>query len=407
MIQKGFDVIQKSDIDALVTNAIMESRTLEYKQELPGNADADKKEFLADVSSFANAGGGDLLYGVKAKVDADGKKTGEPESITPLTEATPDEAKLRLEEMIRQGVEPRMRVQVKEIIGWGDDGRGFVVFIRVPKSFSSPHMVTFKNTSRFYSRNSAGKYQLDVTEIRSAVLATDSQADRIKSFREERLGRIIADETPMRMSSPHRIVLHIIPLPSFLNRSRLNLKAVFDLSAKFRPLMAHGWTHRFNLDGFLTWDQDDPDSGCVDSYCQLFFDGSIETVSSDLLRTQDGAKVNGGTGAIASVAYEQYTIAAVKSYFEGYAALGVESPVDLSMALLGCRGSYMAVSPRYIMGRGVHPIDRDVVILPDVIAENLDADIPMVMKPLFDSIWNACGFAGSFNYDDEGNWNPK
>ena len=49
------DAIGKPDIDALVANAVTEVKTLEYKQELPGRLDTDKKEFLADITSFANA----------------------------------------------------------------------------------------------------------------------------------------------------------------------------------------------------------------------------------------------------------------------------------------------------------------------------------------------------------------
>jgi len=57
---------------------------------------------------------------------------------------------------------------------YGDDGKGFIILVRIPQSFASPHMVKFQNTSRFFCRNSAGKYQLDVQEIRNAFLATDS-----------------------------------------------------------------------------------------------------------------------------------------------------------------------------------------------------------------------------------------
>ncbi|MCK5240903.1 ATP-binding protein [bacterium] len=48
----------------MISNQIQESRTIEYKESLPGNSDQDKREFLADISSFANAAGGDLLYGI-------------------------------------------------------------------------------------------------------------------------------------------------------------------------------------------------------------------------------------------------------------------------------------------------------------------------------------------------------
>ena len=252
MIDKPFDAISKADVQELISHSTPESRTLEYKQGLPGNSDRERKEFLADVSSFANASGGDILYGVTARVDSDCKKTGEPESVKPLEGSTPDEAKLRLEGMIRENIEPRMRVQIKEIADWGEDGQGFVILLRIPKSFASPHMVTYKKTSRFFSRNSAGKYQLDVGEIRSAVLATESQADRIKRFREERLGRIVADETPVRLSSPHRLVLHVIPIASFLNRERLDLAGNREALYKFGPMGASSDSSRFNLDGYLT-----------------------------------------------------------------------------------------------------------------------------------------------------------
>jgi hypothetical protein len=47
MIQKHLDNITETDITALITNAVSEGRTIDYKRELPGNSDGDKKEFLA------------------------------------------------------------------------------------------------------------------------------------------------------------------------------------------------------------------------------------------------------------------------------------------------------------------------------------------------------------------------
>jgi len=39
MIQKQIDAISKSDIDELIANSVNESKTLEYKQELPALRD--------------------------------------------------------------------------------------------------------------------------------------------------------------------------------------------------------------------------------------------------------------------------------------------------------------------------------------------------------------------------------
>lgn len=263
MIQKSFDDITKPDVDALIANSVNESKTLEYKQELPGNTDANRKEFLADVSSFANASGGDILFGVKAAVNDDGKATGAPEGVLPVGDTTADEAKLRLEEIVRNGISPRLPVQIREIEGWGNDGQGFVVLLRIPNSFASPHVVSFKGGSRFYSRNSAGKYPLDVDELRSAFLATDSQAERIKQFRQERLGKIIADETPVVLSTPHRLVLHVIPIASFLNNQRLDLSNPRSFTTSCRLMASCGGNHRYNLDGVLTHSTDTETVGSI------------------------------------------------------------------------------------------------------------------------------------------------
>ena len=264
MIQRNFEDIEKSDIDFLVENKISEVKTLEYKKELPGSQDKDKKEFLADICSFANASGGDIIYGIKEMLNEEGKKTGEPEAVVPLQGLTADEAKLQIENLIRTGIEPRIPVHVKSITGYGKDGNGFVILVRIPQSFASPHMVAFKNTSRFFCRNSAGKYQLDVHEIRNAFLATDSQAERIRNFLQNRIAKVMANETPVALSTEHRLVLHILPLYPFLNNQRFDLNSNGNLTLDFRPINATGWNRRYNLDGFVTYNVDYEDKALND-----------------------------------------------------------------------------------------------------------------------------------------------
>jgi len=47
--------------------------------------------------------------------------------------------------------------------------RGHVLLIRVGKSWLAPHMVSYANRTRFFSRNSStGKVQLDVQQIGAA-----------------------------------------------------------------------------------------------------------------------------------------------------------------------------------------------------------------------------------------------
>ena len=75
MIPKPLDEITEGDLNALVTASVPEKRTLDYKREIQQLNDAGKRELLADVSSFANTAGGDLILGM---TESEGVPTGLP-----------------------------------------------------------------------------------------------------------------------------------------------------------------------------------------------------------------------------------------------------------------------------------------------------------------------------------------
>lgn len=51
-----------------------------------------------------------------------------------------------------------------------------------------------------------------------------------------------------------------------------------------------------------------------------------------------------------------------------------------------------------------YPIDRDALISPEILVESFEIDPTKVMRPIFDSIWNAAGWPRSMNYDEAGEW---
>ena len=235
MIPKEFEAIGKEDIEVLVANAVFEGRTIEYKEQLPGGTDEDRREFLADASSFANAGGGDLIYGIREKRDANGKPTGLPEAAEGLAGANADAEKRRLEEMLRSGIDPRVpAIRQKHIDGFP---AGPVIVLRIPKSWAAPHMVTFKNLSRFFSRTSAGKQQLDVREVRAAFAASESLGDRMTAFRSDRVAKLLASEGPLPMEPNPVVILHLLPVSAFAEAKVVDLQAAQMLSTQdFQPM---------------------------------------------------------------------------------------------------------------------------------------------------------------------------
>jgi predicted HTH transcriptional regulator len=181
MIPKRLDDITELDLLALISNGVAEGRTIDYKRKLPPNGDADKKEFLADVSSFANSGGGDLIFGVD-------ENAGLPTQITGFQSTDTDQEVRRLDSIVASGIQPRIRYTIKLMPCSG--GQKALV-IRVERRWSGPHRVVFKGHDRFYGRNSAGKYALDVNELRRAFTLSSTVTERIRAFRTDRINRVV------------------------------------------------------------------------------------------------------------------------------------------------------------------------------------------------------------------------
>src|SRR3569833_1531656 len=107
LLHINFDEIDEVHLNRLLAARIAESRDIEYKRQPYGGADADKAECLADLSSFANTAGGDLLIGVDAK-------DGAPLALLPLS-GSPDAENKKNEKHARTALHPRIQIRCKAI----------------------------------------------------------------------------------------------------------------------------------------------------------------------------------------------------------------------------------------------------------------------------------------------------
>lgn len=277
---RPFEALDESDLQALVDDHVQEAKTIEYKQSLPGNSDGEKKEFLYDVTSFANASGGLLIYGMR-------EKDGRAEELAGLEAADVDARMLRLQSVILSGVDPRIPGLGIRPVPLGT-GR-VAILIRVPKSWALPHMVKYGGSSKFYSRNSAEKYQLDVAELRSLFALSETTAERVRNFRAERLMKIIAGETPVPMDEHPRLVLHLIPLGAFDPAARFDLSSLQRETDNFRPMRASAWNGpRHNFDGMYTYATQEK---LARAYVQLFRSGIVEAVDTSMLSYEGDRRV--------------------------------------------------------------------------------------------------------------------
>lgn len=390
MIFKDIAAITKEDLKSLIENSVLEQKTMDYKRLLPGNSDSEKKEFLADVSSFANASGGDLIYGISQD-----NETGIPTKLEGLEIPNVDQAVLKLESSIRDGIEPRIPSVTIRPIPLSDSK--IALIIRIQKSWNSPHRVGFKGYHKFYSRSSNGKYELDVGELRAVFTFSETIFEKIRRFREDRISKINANETPIPFYENAKIILHLIPVIAFNPAQRYDIDQIAGNPQLIAPIYCSGYSYNYNLDGFLTYHQGP--RNLSHSYVQLFRNGIVEIVEGLLL------KPDGGQLLIPSVAYEEELIKELPRFLSVLGALKVELPIFLFLSLAGVKGYSMATGGYLYRERS--SIDRDVVALPEVIVENYSEGAERILKPCFDSIWNACGLARSQNFDENGKWVPR
>jgi hypothetical protein len=388
IIQRPLEALVVDDLQALIDAAVSESREIEFKQTV-GLSDRDKREFLADVSSFANATGGDLLIGIAEKGGCAAELVGVPS-------AEADATILRLENIIRDGVEPRIPGLHSRAVAI--DSERSVIVIRIPRSFAAPHMVSFGGLSRFYSRNSAGKHKLDIGEIRAAFALSDSSRTRLQNFRSERLARITAGETPVALPPNPKTVLHVIPLTVADATAQIDAPGLTGDPQHFRPLSGSAWDSRVNFDGAIAY-ASDGDGALARSYTQVFRNGAIEGVEGVILRRE----YSGGTHLIPSLVLERTLIEGLTLYLALLAKLLVEPPYLVGVSLLDVRGHVMALA----RARESREIDRDDLIVPELLVEDASQPADAILKPAIDAVWQAAGLHMSENYDEHGSWHDR
>ncbi len=387
LTKADFDSINESDLAELVSAQVPEGASIEYKKELYGNSDSDKKELLKDVSALANTNGGHLVIGVE-------EKDGVANSILSISESNPDSELLRIEQIVRSGIEPPI-IGVKMRAVSLTDG-GYTIVCRIPKSWIGPHRVVAKSHNRFYLRNSAGVFEPGIEELRSMFIQTASTLEQAKVFRDSRISEICSGDGLRPLVGNGRLFIHIVPTASLSGLVSLDLEALNGNNQYFWPMGTSGMSPRFNYHGYLCERGRDENYG----YVQVFRNGCIESTKGSIVRKLEHGLNIPGTGV------EELIFNSVPKYIKGLSVAGVPGPFIILITLEGVLGAKYAVRSS-MWGDENHPLPYDVMRLPEGF---LDGDITVqnihkAMKPCFDALWNAIGYSKSQNFDENGVWN--
>jgi hypothetical protein len=381
----------QAHLEALVTAGESEGQHLDFKSQLPAAwNDKAKHDMLSDASAFANASGGCLLFGMEQD------KKGHAAKLV-VQSFNPDMDAMQMESILRDGIEPRMPgVQVHPVPVTVDGTSGYVVLVKVPQSWVGPHRV--KPTRAFYLRDGRQSRPVDVPELRGLFLQTESQAQRVRDFRTERLSRILSGETPYRLTPGAVLALHLIAPNAAMGLVGIDPTQYLGLRRSIPVLTARDGAvmSLVNLDG-AAGSRNPVDKGS-NGYTLLFRNGFIE--GTWLL----GDKEDGGA-VLAGGVFEDYVaqfITAVRAELAHW-----RLPTGQAMAMLSILGAdrvTVAVKREYAAAE-TGTFDRKVLVIPDVDLSG-ENGLRAELKPLFDLVWQSAGFQGSPHYDEAGRHRP-
>lgn len=171
---------------AFLEKKIPEGYYLDYKIELSRKADKDeKREFLKDVTGFANANGGNIIIGAQ-----------EPSETLTLEDqligiVDGDKIAHDLERLASSSIDPRipgLRILPVTLSIGRSKGR-YAIVVHIPPSLGRPHMVNYKDEKgkehkTFYVRHTESTVSMSTHEVRESVFASATAEARAKDYLE-------------------------------------------------------------------------------------------------------------------------------------------------------------------------------------------------------------------------------
>lgn len=387
VIDKDIDDISLEDIRYLVDNQVPEGISLDYKVKNYEPTSGGKKELLKDVTAFANSSGGDLIIGIEDD------KYNQAKTLVGIETDNIAADVNRLEQVIYNGIEPRLNtVKVKYI----EYNNRYIIVIRVGASPLFPHMVSFQKTNKFYIRKSDKNILLDAYELKNIFLKSENIAQNIRNENKKIIAKVFSNETilPLNISIP-KIIINFIPYNLDVNIINLqNIELDFP-------------EQRINFDGVLGYKTN---QNGIESYCQLYRNGTIEFVSTsnkvflkivnpyDTLNKEEINVISGNKNG-----YEYFLIKKCIYFYNFLKKLNIELPIYMFITIIDAKGYRIFYNGANSI-KLTNSIDRDMLELPEVEIKYYDMDIKKLAKDTINMIWNACGEEKSINFNQNGEW---
>ena len=139
-------------------------------------------------------------------------------------------------------------------------------------------------------------------------------------------------------------------------------------------------------------------------YVQVFRSGVIEAVDTSVLEAD--VLLSGEERSISSPWHEHKLMGAINRFLRLLRNIGVQPPVFTMISMLGVLG-YSLHSPQSWRRHFSFQVERDALILPEVQVETYQYDIDVLLRPIFDMLYQSAGLPRSPQYQENGRWLHK
>lgn len=382
--------IDESYLDSLVRDECPESDTLEFKAVPPGTSDNDKREFMKDVCALANAGGGDIIYGIE-------ERDGAASQLKPITQEAQDALQRRLSQVL-DTIDPRITgIEFVHVPA----SSGYVAVLRVPGSFDAPHSVRNGPWRRYVMRSGTTTSDLSMDQLRAVFGRTAALIDQARAFFDSRVLSISSGKSWRPLVRAPLAGVYVIPFAGLSGKLHIDLKALYNDYTRFLfsfHRWGNGMSRTMNLDGLVVHPGDT--SREIAGYRLAHRNGALEAVQVI------GGDVDGRVIINPMAATATY-LDMVTNFLQITVGLGMTGPATIRCALFNANGAEFSGGGQWSSEK--YEGDRDLMILPELWVEDIASpgEIDLLMRSSIDVLWQAFGYECCTAYDAEGRFQPR